>query len=61
MKQIGYGADYQYAHAHEGNFTQQNFLPDDLKGHRLYDPGHNAREAEIRRNLQKWWGEWYGY
>lgn len=61
MKQIGYGKDYQYAHAHEGNFAQQNFLPDDLKGHRLYEPGHNAREQEILRNLQKWWGEWYGY
>lgn len=61
MKQIGYGKEYQYAHDHEGNFTQQNFLPDELKGHKLYEPGHNAREAEIRRSLQKWWGEWYGY
>jgi len=61
MKQIGYGKDYQYAHAHEGNFAQQNFLPDDLKGHKLYEPGQNAREAEIRRNLTAWWGDWYGY
>lgn len=61
MKQIGYGKEYQYAHAHEGNFAQQNFMPDDLKGHRLYEPGYNAREQEILRSLQKWWGEWYGY
>ncbi len=61
MKQIGYGKDYQYAHAHEGNFARQNFLPDDLRGHKLYEPGQNAREAEIRRNLSAWWGEWYGY
>ncbi len=61
MKQIGYGKDYQYAHAHAGNFVQQNFLPDDLKGHKLYEPGQNAREAEIRRNLTAWWGDWYGY
>lgn len=61
MKQIGYGNEYQYAHDYEGNFSQQNYLPDDLKGHKLYQPGHNAREAEILRNLQKWWGEWYGY
>ncbi len=61
MKQIGYGKDYQYAHAQEGNFAQQNFMPDDLQGHRLYEPGHNAREAEILRSLQKWWGDWYGY
>jgi putative ATPase len=61
MKQIGYGKEYQYAHSHEGNFSLQNFLPDELKGHKLYEPGHNAREAEIRRSLQKWWGDWYGY
>jgi putative ATPase len=61
MKQIGYGKDYQYAHEHEGNFTLQNFMPDDLKGHKLYEPGQNAREQEIRRNLTTWWGEWYGY
>ncbi|CCH52585.1 AAA ATPase central domain protein [Fibrisoma limi BUZ 3] len=61
MKQIGYGKEYQYAHDYDGNFSQQNYLPDDLKGHKLYEPGHNAREAEIRRSLQKWWGEWYGY
>lgn len=61
MKEIGYGANYQYAHDYAGNFTQQNFLPDDLRGHKLYEPGQNAREAEIRRNLTAWWGEWYGY
>lgn len=61
MKQIGYGSDYQYAHDYDGNFSQQNYLPEDLKGHKLYEPGHNSREAEIRRNLQKWWGDWYGY
>lgn len=61
MKQIGYGQDYQYAHAHEGSFARQNFLPDELKGHKLYEPGHNAREQEIRRSLSTWWGEWYGY
>ena len=61
LKQIGYGKEYQYAHAHEGNFAQQNFLPDDLRGRKLYQPGHNAREHEILRNLQKWWGDWYGY
>ncbi len=61
MKEIGYGKNYQYSHNHEGNFAQQNFLPDELKGHKLYEPGQNAREAEIRRSLQAWWGEWYGY
>lgn len=61
MKEIGYGQHYQYSHDHAGNFAQQNFLPDELKGHKLYEPGQNAREAEIRRSLHTWWGDWYGY
>ncbi len=61
MKQIGYGKDYKYAHSYEGNFAAQNFLPDELKGTTLYQPGGNAREAEIRKNLAQWWGKWYGY
>lgn len=61
MKEIGYGKNYQYSHAHPGNFAAQNFMPDELKGTILYQPGQNARENEIRKQLQKWWGEWYDY
>lgn len=61
MKEIGYGKNYQYSHNYEGNFAKQNFLPDELKGEKLYEPGNNARENDIRRNLQKWWEDWYGY
>jgi hypothetical protein len=45
----------------EGNFAKQNFLPDELKGEKLYEPSNNARENEIKRSLQNWWGDWYGY
>ncbi|GAB3172716.1 replication-associated recombination protein A [Telluribacter humicola] len=61
MKEIGYGKEYHYAHAYEGNFALQNFLPDELKGTKLFEPGRNAREEEIRKKLQQWWGEWYEY
>jgi putative ATPase len=61
MKEIGYGKNYQYSHNHPGNFAAQNFMPDELKGTVLYQPGQNARENEIRKQLQKWWGEWYEY
>jgi putative ATPase len=61
MKEIGYGKSYKYSHEFEGNFAKQNFLPDDLKGQKFYEPGNNVRENEIRRNLQKWWEDWYGY
>ncbi|TDB65268.1 replication-associated recombination protein A [Arundinibacter roseus] len=61
MKQIGYGKEYKYAHAFEGNFAAQNFLPDELKGQVLYQPGNNAREEELRKRLRHLWGDWYGY
>ena len=61
MKQLNYGKDYQYAHSFEGNFIAAEFLPDAIKGAKFYDPGHNPREKEIRRQLRDWWKEKYGY
>lgn len=61
MKQIGYGKNYKYSHDFEGNFAKQNFLPDELKNKKIYEPGQNARENEIRRSLQNWWKDWYEY
>ena len=61
MKNIGYGKDYKYAHQYDGNFVNVEFLPEKLKGKKLFDPGHNAREHEAREKLRKNWGEKYGY
>lgn len=60
MQELGYAKDYKYAHSFEGNFVDQEFLPDELKGHKFYDPGNNARENEIRVRLGKLWKK-YGY
>ena len=61
MKKLSYGADYKYAHDFEGNFVEQDFLPEELKGHTFYRPGNNARENEMRQRLQKWWKKKYDY
>ncbi len=61
MKDLNYGKDYKYAHSFEGNFVDQEFLPDKIKGTKFFDPGDNAREIEIRNNLKKLWKEKYGY
>jgi putative ATPase len=61
MKDLGYGKDYKYAHSFEGNFIDDNFLPEDLEGKKLYDPGNNAREQEIRERLRQWWKDRYSY
>lgn len=61
MKRMGYGKNYKYAHSFEGNFTEQEFLPDELKGTTFYDPGKNPREEELRKFLRSLWGDKYGY
>ncbi|MBD8490135.1 replication-associated recombination protein A [Echinicola sp. CAU 1574] len=61
MKDLNYGKGYKYAHDYEGNFVEEEFMPDKLKGVKLYDPGRNARENDLRKNLQKMWGKKYGY
>ncbi|GAB2989999.1 replication-associated recombination protein A [Cyclobacterium sediminis] len=61
MKDLNYGKAYKYSHDFENNFAFQEFLPDKIKGTKLYDPGSNARENDLRRNLQKLWGKKYGY
>jgi putative ATPase len=61
MKDMNYGKDYQYAHSFEGNFVNMEFLPDAISGLRLYEPGNNAREEEMRNVLKRLWKEKYGY
>lgn len=61
MEDIGYGKGYQYAHAYEGNFAEEEFLPDRIKGTRLYEPGNNPTELKLREQLKKNWKEKYGY
>lgn len=61
MKEEGYGKGYQYSHDFPGNFVQQEFLPEEIKGTKLYDPGKNAREEEMRKRLKAMWQEKYGY
>jgi putative ATPase len=61
MKDIGYGKDYRYAHSFKGNFVADNFLPEELKGNRFYEPGKNPKEDEIRKRLSEMWRGIYDY
>lgn len=60
MADLGYAKDYKYAHSYEGNFVDQEFLPDKLSGRKFYDPGQNSKEVELRKRLSVLW-EKYGY
>jgi len=61
MKELGYGADYQYAHDYEKNFVPHEFLPEEIAGTTFYDPGNNSREQSLKTYLARLWGEKYGY
>tara|TARA_X000000950_G_scaffold130797_2_gene163237 strand:- start:2509 stop:3783 length:1275 start_codon:yes stop_codon:yes gene_type:complete len=61
MKELGHGMDYQYAHSHENNFAEMEFLPEELKGQRFYEPGKNAKELQLRKFLKTRWKDKYGY
>ncbi len=61
MKDLDYGKDYKYAHNYEGNFAEQEFLPDEIKNTVFYKPGNNARENSFREFLKKRWKDKYGY
>ncbi len=61
MKDIGYGKEYKYAHDHQGNFVEMEFMPDKIKGQKFYEPGNNPRENDIRKRLKFWWKNKYGY
>jgi len=61
MKDLGYHKGYKYAHDFEGNFTQDNFLPEEIKGTIFYEPGLNTKEEEIRKRMKGLWKDIYDY
>jgi putative ATPase len=61
MKEMGYNKGYEYSHDQTNSFSPQEYLPDEIRGARLYDPGRNPREDELRKYLKNLWKEKYGY
>ena len=59
MKELNYGKDYNYAHHYDGNFVDMEFMPEQLSGHKLYIPGNNPRENEMKSFLESRWKDKY--
>ena len=57
MKQLGYAKDYKYAHAYEGHFVHQQFMPDEVKDTRIWRPQNNAQEVKLKERMQALWGD----
>ncbi len=54
MKDLGYGAGYDYDHDRADGFSGQSYFPDGMDRKRLYRPTDRGNEAEIRRRLEDW-------
>lgn len=61
MKELGYGDNYKYAHDYENNFAEAEFLPEEISGTKLYEPGNNQREKINREFLKNRWKSKYNY
>lgn len=59
MKELGYGKDYLYSHDFPGNFVQQEFLPDEVKGTQFFQAGSSKKEQEIQEIIHQLWGTKY--
>ncbi len=59
MKELGYGKDYLYSHDFPGNFVQQEFLPDEVKGTQFFQAGSSKKEQEIQDIIHQLWGNKY--
>ena len=61
MKELDYGAHYQYAHDYDENFIDLEFLPGEISNTKFYNPGNNSRENTYRELLKKRWKDKYDY
>ena len=58
MKELGYGADYKYAHDFPGHFVNQDYLPEELKGTKIWNPQpHTSSEAKLKERQERRWGK----
>lgn len=55
MEELGYGQGYKYAHDYQGNFVEQQFLPDELQRERLWHAQDNPAESKLQERMVHLW------
>lgn len=59
MAELGYSDGYKYAHDYPGHFADLEFMPEDLRGHKFYEPADNKQEDALRARLENLWPKYY--
>ena len=59
MEELGYSDGYKYAHDYPCHFTDLEFMPEGLKGHKFYEPADNKHEDGLRSRLETLWPKYY--
>ncbi len=59
MSELGYADGYKYAHDYPGHFTDLEFMPAELAGHKFYEPADNKQEEILRARLESLWPKYY--
>ena len=54
MKELGYGDGYAYPHDYEGHHVAEDYLPDELRDQRFFEPGDQGFEKMIRERMDIW-------
>jgi putative ATPase len=54
MKELGYGAGYQYDPSTEEGFSGQNYFPDGVERQVFYRPKGEGAEARVKERLERW-------
>jgi putative ATPase len=57
MKDLNYGKDYKYAHDFEGNFVEQDYLPEEIKDKKFWTAQNNVQELKIQEHIKRLKGE----
>lgn len=57
MAELDYGKEYKYAHDYENHFVEQDYLPPEIKGQRIWQGQENPSEHKLIEQMRRLWGD----
>ena len=57
MEELGYHEGYLYSHDYPNHFVKQQYMPDELQGHRFWQPQGSPQEQKMLDWMRKLWGD----